>query len=451
MGKASHRPIRVRNSKRSSSLCQLGRQGPKSGPARCIQRAVVLQASMGLSTSVSHATSAVCAQPSNRQVHCGESSMGERTLEGRPQSPGAEPTIYNSPAEECSDRHVHRPSTSADREPVIGGLADSGWSSLLSDWPPSLASLVESSWRKSTLKTYKYAWVKWISWCKDNIINCKSPSADTVAKYLAYLYRTEGLNYSTILVHKSVVTNFANPLGAESLSSHPLIRQILRGISNESNLRSKTIKPPVWNPQVVVDWLLHNDPKTDNLFDISRRCAILLLLASGRRVHDLTLLSISQDHVEVEEHSITFWPEYGSKTDSLRHRQSGWLLSTSPHPNLDPVRLLKALLELSTPRRSPGPIRSLFVATRGVPRPASRTVIGGWVRTLLLDAGINDTPGSTRAAVASLNWLEQHPLDNILARGNWTSENTLARFYRRPVARQPSTGIPSVASTFRPI
>ncbi|KAJ2939194.1 hypothetical protein O0L34_g8508 [Tuta absoluta] len=331
-------------------------------------------------------------------------------------------------------------------------MVSTGWNELLQSWPHSLRSVVESSWRISTLKTYKNAWSRWTNWCHSRSINPKDPTAAEIAFYLAHLFRSVKLSYKTILVHKSVIVNFSNPLKSAELSSHTLVQRVLKGMANESASKScKPAKPPIWNPQVVITWLMNNDSRTDSLFEVSRRCALLLLLASGRRVHDLTLLSIAPGNLIMESESVVMWPVFGSKTDTLRHRQSGWQLTVGAHPNVDPVRWIRLLLEISETRRSAGSIKSLFVSTRGSPRPASRAVIAGWIRTLLRDAGVNASAGSTRSAVASLSWVEQYSVDDILARGNWTSINTLARFYRKPLAQNYLHNVQSLASTFNPI
>lgn len=77
----------------------------------------------------------------------------------------------------------------------------------------------------------------------------------------------------------------------------------------------------------LADWYLSD--QTSLLF--------ILLLASGRRIHDLTLLGEDEDHLRMEDESVTFWPGFGSKTDKSSHRQSGWLLSRSSEKNLDPT------------------------------------------------------------------------------------------------------------------
>ncbi|XP_022836527.1 uncharacterized protein LOC111363890 [Spodoptera litura] len=74
----------------------------------------------------------------------------------------------------------------------------------------------------------------------------------------------------------------------------------------------------------------------------------------------------------------------------------------------------------------------------------------GWVKTLFKEAGIIATPGSTRSAVASKSWLENHPLDEILSRGNWQSANTFQNFYRREVIRSGDSNL-NVTELFNPI
>lgn len=179
-----------------------------------------------------------------------------------------------------------------------------------------------------------------------------------------------------------------------------------------------------------------------------------MLLCSGRRVHDLTLLSVSENMCVIAEDFISLFPKFGSKTDSAMHRQSGWrLLSNKDHISIDPVHWVKQVISLSADRRSVCKSDNLFLTTCGLPKPASRTVIAGWVKRTLNDAGIKASPGSFRPAVASKNWVLQMPLDDILAQGNWQSQDTFTRYYCReiqPVSRN-TVSQTSRVSSFVPI
>ncbi|KAI5640702.1 hypothetical protein NE865_07020 [Phthorimaea operculella] len=302
---------------------------------------------MGIPSSFPHDASSECPQFSKRQVFDNLSQVDERSLEIGLESASAAVTLSDPQPTESVSRHINRSSTSSPPVSHLGGMVSTGWNELLHSWPPSLRSVIESSWRASTLGTYKSAWSKWTTWCDSRSINPIDPTAADIAFYLAHLFRFVKLSYKTILVHKSVIVNFSNPLKSAELSSHALVQRVLKGIANES--AAKSHMPPIWNPQVVITWLMNNESRTDSLFEVSRRCALILLLASERRVHDLTLLSIAPGNFIMESESVVMWPVFGSKTDSLSHRQSGWQLTAGAHPNVDPIRWIRLLLEISGP------------------------------------------------------------------------------------------------------
>ncbi|CAG9105992.1 unnamed protein product [Plutella xylostella] len=57
------------------------------------------------------------------------------------------------------------------------------------------------------------------------------------------------------------------------------------------------MKPPMWNARVLIEYQQHSSPLVDKFFGVTKRTATLLLLYSGRRVHDLTLLRCDNDHL----------------------------------------------------------------------------------------------------------------------------------------------------------
>lgn len=90
-------------------------------------------------------------------------------------------------------------------------------------------------------------------------------------------------------------------------------------------------KPPARNPSTwqtgpLIEYLQHYTIDVESIFQISRHVAILLLLCSGRRVHDLTLLDISPKFYEANDDCIILWPKFGSKTDTTTYRQAEWRL-----------------------------------------------------------------------------------------------------------------------------
>ncbi|CAH0728547.1 unnamed protein product, partial [Brenthis ino] len=147
------------------------------------------------------------------------------------------------------------------------------------------------------------------------------------------------------------------------------------------------------------------------------------LLSKGTsKLHDLTLLEVSKDKFIETENNITFWPRFGSKTDSGTYRQSGWFLTKHQDHRICPVTHVKDLVKASEVRRRMGKnLQCLFITVTGQVKPASRTVISGWLRSVFKQAKIDESPGSIRSAVASRGWLDNRPIQEILERGNWHS------------------------------
>ncbi|KOB69472.1 putative reverse transcriptase-7 [Operophtera brumata] len=82
------------------------------------------------------------------------------------------------------------------------------------------------------------------------------------------------------------------------------------------------------------------------------------------------------------------------------------LFQNEDYQTLDPIFWIKKLIALSQSRRSICLQSNLFLTVCGTPKAASRTNIAGWVKKILLQAGIKASPGSVRPAVASKNWVQ---------------------------------------------
>ena len=200
----------------------------------------------------------------------------------------------------------------------------------------------------------------------------------------------------------------------------------------------------------LLNWL---STRTDNLsfFEVSRRTEVLLLLASGRRVHDLTLLKILRDFLVNLGDEIILWTVFGSKRDRASFRQSGWKLSRHPDIWLCPVTWIRAMLKRSEERRKKEDIVALFITVVGTVRAASKTIIAGWVRSARKDADIDASPGSIRSAVGSRGWLDDLSVQDILDRKNWKSVETFRRHYCRKVQGISQRTSSLLSSNFTPI
>lgn len=306
-----------------------------------------------------------------------------------------------------------------------------GWTESLTNWSRSQIDILRKSWRNSSLKTYQMAWQKWCDWAVLNSVSLNKPKGADLARFLIDLHQCQGLAYNTILLYKSAISTLCDPNLTNRLSSHLLVKQVLKSLKLLKPLPEKV---PIWDTDVLVNWLKSKCPDINSLYESSVRAAILLLLCSGRRVHDLTLLAIGEENCSFLDNCVVFWPKYGSKTDTSDHRQSGWrIFSNDDCKELNPLFWIEKVVTLSRQRRIRCGEDSLFLTVCGAPKKASRSNIAGWIRKELLRAGIKASAGSVRPAVASKSWVQNCPLDEILARGNWRTESTFHKFYRREI------------------
>ncbi|KAG7309055.1 hypothetical protein JYU34_004935 [Plutella xylostella] len=360
------------------------------------------------------------------------------------------PTAVEDPRSDLqSHRSSDESSTSGNRQPQFAGLDNTGWANEILNWNSNELELLQASWRKSTLKTYRPAWERWRNWATDNNVKIDDPKPSDLARFLCYLHDVVKLAPKTIYLHKSVVATFTNPHKSSVLSSHPIISHVLKGILS----KKPTVRKPLsWKIDDLLRFLEKYNIDNESLFSVSRHTCILLLLASSRRIHDLTLLSIGSEDFEEKGDELIFWPKFGSKTDSHTFRQSGWCLKSHPEIRFDIIHWIGRVITLSLSRRQSRQLLSLFITTRGVVKAASRAVIAGWVKSLFKEANITSSAGSIRAAVATYNWSQKNlDIDEVLKRGNWRSKNTFFNHYFREIQPVTSSRISDPTDSFVPI
>ncbi|CAG4924994.1 unnamed protein product [Colias eurytheme] len=447
VGDSNRRPVCIGDGACSLQLCVSRFEGSKGLFSRRLQCPVELSTCMGLSSTFPYAKSLDSPKPVDGNILIDNTSVETGVLARRPEGASLSATVDSNRPTEVSSRHVDRASTTASRGNNFGGLEMWGWTEEVENWTTDQISLLKGSWRKSTIKTYEAAWKRWVSWSNSKQIDSKNPTGSQLAQFLSDLCLIHKLSYNTILLHKSVVSTLCNPDSSSHLSSHSLVKHILKSISLRA---TKPIRPPVWDVSTLLNYLKNYEIDFNSTFQIARHTAILLLLCSGRRIHDLTLLTIDADHYIRSQDSVIFWPQFGSKTDSCNYTQSGWrIFLNNENHKLNPIFWIEQTITALQDRRSAAKTDNLFITTRGQAKPASRTVIAGWVKTLFKEAKIIASPGSVRAAVASKSWLDNNSLEDILARGNWRSANTFQKFYRREVMKNSNSE--NITQLFVPI
>ncbi|XP_049870954.1 uncharacterized protein LOC126370212 isoform X1 [Pectinophora gossypiella] len=420
-----------------TSLCQRRRCRHGQPVYRRIQQDVAVQVGLDFSTTCVNSSSSSAPEVMQRSVPPGNPNMEQGVLGTGATEESARTPVQNPKPSILPSRSADQPTSPGDRPTEFGGMEGSGWIDHVNGWSEREVHLLKSAWRSSSLKTYRAVWAKWRNWALLNNVTVSNPSPQSLAKYLCFLFNQEKYAPRTVALHKSVVSTFSNPSQSETLSSHLLVRQVLKGIFSENPPKPKSLS---WRIDDLLNFLKDYSFDEYSIFGVSRHTCVLLLLASGRRVHDLTLLSIGENSFEDNGEEIIFWPKFGSKTDTPSHRQSGWLLKSSEDQiqRLNIVFWVKRLISVTNTRRVSKNIESLFITTRGAVKSASRSIIAGWIRTLFKEAGISASAGSFRAAVSSDMWSSNlFNIEEVLKRGNWRSRNTFINYYFKEVPKQP--------------
>ena len=174
-------------------------------------------------------------------------------------------------------------STSTSRMEIIRqGFRRQGFSS-------SLVELLVAGNRTSTLSTYESAWRNWAAWCLQRGENPISASLNLVLEFLEELYKA-GKSYSTINVHRSMLSKTLPLVDGNPIGSHPLVKSILNGCYNLNPPKPKYNSS--WDPDIVITFVesLGNN-RLLYLKVLSRKTVILLALASLLRVSELLQLN----------------------------------------------------------------------------------------------------------------------------------------------------------------
>nr|CAI5826827.1 unnamed protein product [Callosobruchus analis] len=210
VGRTRSRSVCVSEISNIASLRERRRRRPECSLYRRIQSNVALQTGMDLSSSDPDSTYSPSSQRLHRSLPASSAEVVQGILESRHKEPGNSPTLQDKAPSGVTlgPSNPSVPTTSSSVR--IGSLENTGWASYLKDWTADGIALLQSAWRKSSLKTYHSAWTSWCRWAKTNNVDHNNPGANELARLMCFLHTELKLAPIRILVHKSVVCTFAN-------------------------------------------------------------------------------------------------------------------------------------------------------------------------------------------------------------------------------------------------
>lgn len=211
------------------------------------------------------------------------------------------------------------------------------------------------------------------------------------------------------------------------MGEHPLVSRFLRTvfIKNPPSITPRW----TWDMATVLTHVRDMGlPRSLSLRQLTWKLTFLIAVFSARRMADLALLRISHNYLQQTRHSAVFQTAFGSKQDRPGHANPVLVLKAFHDKRLCPVAALSEyLIRTQYPNRDD----ALFLSTLPPYKQAAKATIKRWVVSILQGAGVEGTPGSTRAAAASYAVARNVSLQTVMEAADWSRTSTVFRHYLR--------------------
>ena len=297
------------------------------------------------------------------------------------------------------------------------------------------ASLILSSWRSKTNKSYNSLFGRWHSWCHEHGHDPISGPVTNIANFLAELY-SAGYQYNSLNSYQSAISSVHEKIDRYNTGQHPTIVRLLKGVYND--------RPPLprysstWNVQTVLDHLVAlGDNDKLNLKQLSYKAVMLLALTRPSRSADLSQLDINRKHYKPD--GVAFLPNALAKQSRQGRTLTEFFFPSFPNsPTLCPVNTLRSYEHRTQSLRAQE--TKLFIAIIKPHQVVTSSTIARWLKSLLDSAGIDTTvfnAHSTRGASTSATSNMGITTNVILKAADWSSESVFQRFYYKPAENPP--------------
>lgn len=294
-----------------------------------------------------------------------------------------------------------------------------------------MVNLLLAGNRGTTHSAYESAWLSWTSWCVERETNPLSNDLIPILEYLTALHLS-GKSYSTINLHRSMLSSTLDPINGLAIGQNPLIIRLLKGIYNEN--------PPVpryktmWDPEIVLNYMkISGDNELLSFPSLSRKLVTILALSTYLRTSELA--SIDTNSVVISSTSASFTLSKPRKAQ-FNGALKTFSLKVYPDKRVCPVACLGFYVLVTDYLRTENNGNNLFIGLNAPHLAVTANTIGRWIKKYLGDSGIDTSvfsAHSTRGAAASKAAESGDSISSILSAGGWTRESTFARFYQRPL------------------
>ena len=252
------------------------------------------------------------------------------------------------------------------------------------EFSSTVASQASLSRRPSSRKAYQLKWQVYRAWCHSHGHSVSRPTLSKVADFLCWLRSAKNLRVSSIRGYRfmlSAVFRFQLP----SLSSHPVLRDLLRSFCLES--AECQLRPPAWDLSLVLRFLNTSpfEPLSEApLRALSQKVLFFLALATAKRAGELQALSSVVTFVHGDA-CLSYVPQFVAKSESLARSiprsflvksLSDFVAGLDDNLLLCPVRAWRIYLD-----------RLSSLSPRRPTRPLSKNAVSFFLRDVITSAG----------------------------------------------------------------
>ena len=322
--------------------------------------------------------------------------------------------------------------------------------------PPRVIATIQNARAASTRSLYGCKWQVFEGWCDGRGLTSYQCSVPDILCFLQDLME-KGRSFSTIKVYLAAISACHVGFEGSSVGQHPLIRRFMKGARRSLPVTRRFV--PEWDLSMVLEALsLHPfEPLGSiSLKLLSLKTALLLALASAKRVSELHALSVhsscakfslSGDKVSLKPNP-AFMPKCFPAFTSEVLELSAFHPPPFASPEdqrlnaLCPVRALRAYMTRTSAFRKSD---QLFVSWAPPHRgsPISKQRLSHWLVdaiTMAYEAkGVQPPEGirahSTRGLATSWALFRGVSLQDVCSAASWASPHTFVRYYQLDVTR----------------
>lgn len=239
------------------------------------------------------------------------------------------------------------------------------------------------------------------------------------------------LGYSAINTAKSALSNIVSLTDCRNIQvgQHFLIKRFLKGVYNSRPSLPRYGK--TWDAGIVLRHLCSIELEGITLRQLTYKTTMLLALLSGQRLQTLHCLSV--DKITFYENKVDFYIDSLLKQSRPGKHFSVLSFQKYHDKNLCIVEHLKKYIELTKSIRSS---EFLLVSYQKPFQRVSTDTISRWIKTIMSECGIDTTlfqAHSTRSASTSAAVRQGLSVDEVLSKVGWSSADTFAKFYNKPI------------------